>query len=218
MTELLLLVAGVAIGGLLVFMLRRAARRVPTTEVHSQTIFERVSAVGRLVGLEVCAKEIATSRKGWGWLPPLILSQAKLAMIFHFEKQYSIDLARLRPQDVHEFAPARFRLQLPPIEGALRLTDVTPYDIQAGRVLGLLDIIQVDAPTQKELMQSAQGQAAALYESNDARYLAEAQRSIERQLRSLLSLFSVQVEFEWPHAKEEKSLPPRVSQPAGAAK
>lgn len=98
--------------------------------------------------------------------------------------------------------PGRFRICLPPIEGVLRLTDVTPYDIQAGRVLGLLDIIQVNAPTQGELMRHAQTQAAGLYEQNAARYEAEARRSVERQLSSLLSLFHVEIDFTWRDAGE----------------
>lgn len=207
MAEALLIVMGVVVGTLgTVLVLRRFGARAPLETVRTQTIFERVSAVGRLVALEVCAKEIATSRKGWGWLPPIILSQAKLAMIFHFEKQYSIDLTRMRPDDVKKLGPDRYRVLLPPIEGALRLTDVTPYDIQAGRVLGLLDIIQVDAPTQQELMRNAQAQAAALYETNERRYDGEARRSVERQLRALLALFDVQVEFEWPAGGVETKL------------
>jgi hypothetical protein len=198
MAELLLIVTGLVIGGVLVaVVMRRIGGGAPVESLQTQTIFERVSAVGRLVGLEVCAKEIATSRKGWGWMPPLLLSQARLAMIFQFEKQYSIDLSRLAPRDVERVGPAKFRLALPPVEGTLRLTDVTPYDIQAGRMLGLLDVIQVDAPTQNDLMRSAQAQAAALYESSDARYLAEARRSVERQLRALLGLFGAGVEFVW---------------------
>lgn len=199
MAEALLIVMGVIVGGLVVAVaLRRLGAKAPVETVQTQTIFERVAAVGRLVALEVYAKEIATSRKGWGWMPPILLSQAKLAMIFHFEKQYSIDLARLRRESVREVAPGHYRLTLPPIEGSLRLTDVTPYDIQAGRVLGLLDIIQVDAPTQQELMRNAQQQAAALYEQNERKYASEAQRSVERQLRALLSLFHVHVDFDWP--------------------
>lgn len=191
------LVAGLLLAGLGLLALRRLGKKAPIERAQTQTIFERVSAVGRLVGLEVYAKEIATSRKGWGWLPPILLSQARLAMIFHFEKQYSIDLGLLSPADVEEMGPGRFRLRLPKIEGALRLTEVTPYDIQAGRVLGLLDIIQVDAPTQHELMKNAQSQAASLYEANDRKYGAEARKSIERQLRALLSLFEVELEFVW---------------------
>jgi len=199
MAEALLIVMGVIVGGLVVAIaLRRLGAKAPLETVQTQTIFERVAAVGRLVALEVYAKEIATSRKGWGWMPPILLSQAKLAMIFHFEKQYSIDLARLRKEHVKEISPGNYRITLPPVEGSLRLTDVTPYDIQAGRVLGLLDIIQVDAPTQQELMKSAQQQASALYEQNERKYAAEARRSVERQLRALLSLFQVHVDFEWP--------------------
>lgn len=216
MTHALLILVSGFVGVLAaVLVMRRIGRGAPVESIQTQTIFERVSAVGRLVGLEVCAKEIATSRKGWGWLPPILLSQAKLAMIFQFEKQYSIDLSRLRRKDVDEFSPGQYRVTLPPVEGSLRLTDVTPYDIQAGRMLGLLDIIQVDAPTQKDLMRSAQSQAAALYEASDPRYLSEAKRSIERQLRALLALFDVKIEFVWPERQEQTQAEPKV---AAAAK
>ena len=43
--------------------------------VVTQHITERVRSVGRLVALEVCAKEIATATSGIadGWLPPVLL-------------------------------------------------------------------------------------------------------------------------------------------------
>ena len=78
---------------------------------------------------------VATATKGWSWMPPLLLSQARVAMIFHFENQYSVDLRRITRDDVTEFAEGRFRVQMPPIESDLRLKDVIPYDIQDGRVL-----------------------------------------------------------------------------------
>ncbi|HCT46206.1 MAG TPA: hypothetical protein DF699_13435, partial [Phycisphaerales bacterium] len=99
---------------------------------------ERVRAVGKLVGLEVHAKEIATATKGFNWLPPILLSQAKVAMIFQFEKQYAVELGSLDERDVEDMGNGRFRVTLPPIVGSLRLMDVEPYDIQQGRVLGLV--------------------------------------------------------------------------------
>jgi hypothetical protein len=158
--------------------------------------------VGRLVGLEVYAKEIATSTKGWGWLPPILLSQARVAFIFHFEKQYSVDLTRLEPGDVEETGTTAdgqpcYTITLPPVEGSLRLTDLEPYDIQAGRVLMLLDVIQLNATTQKELIRRAQEQAAELYRKHDPKYQAEAQRAIEKHLTALLALFDVNVQIRW---------------------
>lgn len=176
--------------------LGRKAGRKPL-EVQTQLITERVRAVGKLVGLEVYAKEIATAKKGFAWLPPLLLSQARLAMIFHFEKQYSIDLRELRAEDIQDLGERRYRLRLPPIRGDLKLTDVVPYDVSDGRVLGLLDVIQMNAETQRELMVKAQEQASDLYRSNDARYMAEARSSIERHLGALLQLFDVTVELVW---------------------
>ncbi len=198
MTEAILILAGLVLGiGAILVVQRLFGRKAKVQTLHTHTVFEQVRAVGRLVGMEVCAKEIATSTKGFSWLPPILLSQARVAMIFQFEKQFSVDLARLRAEDVKETGPNQYRISLPAIEGVLRLVDVQPYDIQAGRVLGLLDIIQVDAATQGELMRKAQTQAADLYTTNDAKYAAEAKRSVERQLRSFLGLFGVEAQITW---------------------
>ncbi len=193
--------SGVLLAAVLILWLRRAGERAPEV-IRTDMLTERVRAVGKLVGLEVHAKEIATSKKGWAWLPPLVLSQAKLAMIFHFEKQYAVDLSRLKKTDVErlEDTPSdrpMFRIVLPDIEGALRLTDVTPYDVQAGRILGLLDVIQMNAERQKALIDTAQDQAASLFETNEARYINDAKRSIERHLGALFKLVDADVEFEW---------------------
>lgn len=198
--DLLLAIAiGIGVGVLATLILRAVLRRSPRGEVvrvdEVQVIAERVRAVSRLVGLEVSAKEIATARKGVAWLPPILLSQARLAMIFQFEKQYAVDLSKISPGDVENLTGMRYRLTLPAIEGTLRLIDVSPYDIQDGRVLGLLDVIQMNATTQKALMERAQEQAARLFETSDARYLGEARASVERQLKSLLGLFDAEVEI-----------------------
>lgn len=191
------LIVGAVIIGALVIVLRRKGDKAPLREVRSEMLAEKVRTVGKLVGLEVHAKEIATSTKGWAWLPPILLSQAKIAMIFSYEKQYFVDMRRIRISDVEELPDGRFRVWLPGVEGTLRLSDVSPYDIQAGRVLGLLDVIQMNAKTQKELMEEARKQAAHLFAKNDGRYLSEAKRSIGAQVTSLLSLFDVQVEVAW---------------------
>lgn len=189
------------LGGLVAWLvfskLRRVLPRFREEKLLVQTVVERVRAVGKLVGLEVCAKEIATATTGWAWLPPLLLSQARLAMIFNFEKQYIIDLSGIGPQDVTELAPGRFRVVLPPVQGQLRLLDVTPYDIQNARVLGLLDVVPMTADRQRDLMRKAQQQASILYEENDAKYLAAARLSIERHLQSLMDLFGIEVEVAW---------------------
>jgi len=198
--SVVLAVVAFVLGGLAAWVVvsrlpRRAFRR--EDRVGIQTVVERVRAVGKLVGLEVCAKEIATATSGWAWLPPILLSQARLAMIFHFEKQYTVDLARVGPEDVRELSRGRFSMRLPPIQGSLRLIDVTPYDIQAAKVLGLLDLVSMTADRQKDLMRKAQQQAAELYEASDERYLSAARLSVERHLRSLMELFGVDVEVAW---------------------
>ncbi len=174
------------------------------------TIAERVRAVGKLVGLEVCAKEIATATQGWSWMPPLVLSQARLAMIFNFEKRYWADLSRVSAADVRQEADGTFRVHLPAIEGALRLIDVVPYDIQNARVLGLLDVIPMTADRQKALMARAQHDAAGFLAANDERYASEARASVERQLHSLLSLFGVRVAIAWRAAAGETTSPQSI--------
>lgn len=203
---------GVAVAGLvvLVFMLLRRGQKAGLQDatVTVDLIAERVRAAGKLIGLEVCAKEIATAKKGWTWLPPLLLSPARLAMIFQFEKQYFVDLNKVSARDVSDFGDRRYQLLLPKIEGQLRLTDVTPYDIQDGKVCGLLDVIQMKAEAQGELMKRAQEQAAILFESADAGYLQEAKRSVQKQLTSLLALFDAEVDVIWKDDLESSDAEP----------
>ncbi len=195
---LLLVLIGLVVGagavGVGVFVLGRAApeRREVTA------IAERVRSVGKLIGLEVHAKEIATAKKGWSWMPPIVLSQARLAMIFQFEKQYFVDLAAIRPQDISSHGVGHFRIRMPPIQGSLRLMEVKPYDIQQGKALGLVDVIPMTAERQGALMDEAQTQAAELFDKSDERYHAQAIDSIERNIRSLLGLTGAVVEFVWP--------------------
>ncbi|MCB9838389.1 MAG: DUF4230 domain-containing protein [Phycisphaeraceae bacterium] len=199
MTELILLIAGIAIGVAALWLARRAFARNSSshTTIETTTVVDRVRSVGRLVGLEVSAKEIATSTRGLPWLPPAILSKARLAMIFQFEKQYAVDLTEIGAGDVRCARSGVWTVTLPPVEGRLRLTDVTPYDISAGKALGLFDVIPMDAKAQKQLMCSAQEQASSIYAQNEPRYAAEARRSIESQLTALLSMLDVSVELRW---------------------
>lgn len=195
-------VAGVLLAAAVFLVLRhkgtrKRGRAEPAVTDQAIVLAERVRSVGRLVGLEVMVKEIATASRGFHWMPPLLLSQAKVAMIFQFEKQYSIDLTRIEPTDIEQVGINRFRITLPAIEGTLRLSDVTPYDIQHGRVLGLFDVIPMTAERQTDLMAAAQRDAARLYEGKEPKYLAEAKRSVARHLSSLLELFGVKVEVVW---------------------
>lgn len=220
--DTLLLIGGPLVGAAVVLLaLRLFAGKAAETKIESEVIAERVRSVGKLVGLEVCAKEIATATTGLSWMPPLLLSQAKVAMIFHFERQYFVDLSEIQRHDVHKIEPGRYRLTLPPVKGDLRLTDVTPYDIQSGRVLGLLDVIQMNAQRQKDLMMRAQEQAAMLYTSGDARYKSDARASIERQLRTLFALFDAEVEMVWPGeapAQHRAGAEPRTYAESGPAR
>ena len=106
---------------------RSTAAPLEGAAITIDLIADRVRASGKLVGLEVCAKEIATATKGWKWLPPLVYSPARLAMIFQFEKQYYVDLNKVSPRDVSDFGDRNYQVILPPLEGQLRLTNVVPY-------------------------------------------------------------------------------------------
>lgn len=193
-TTMLIALMALVLGGVVAWViLRRVGREAPAT-VTAHVIAERVRSVGKLVGLEVMSKEIVTQTRGLSWLPPLLLSPARLAMIFCFEKQYYVDLARLRPEDVEHLGGRGYRITLPRIEGSLRLLDVTPYDIQSGKLLGLLDVFRMDAPAQKELMQRAQEEAQHLYEKHATRYEEEARRAVVRQVVGLLQMFDIEVE------------------------
>ncbi|MEO1716400.1 MAG: DUF4230 domain-containing protein [Planctomycetota bacterium] len=220
-----LIIAALGIGvGLLVaavvffaFLRPRTGKNLDNATITVDLIAERVRASGKLIGLEVCAKEIATATKGWKWLPPLVYSPARLAMIFQFEKQYFVDLNKVAARDVTDFGDRNYQLILPHIEGQLRLTNVIPYDIQDGKVCGLVDVIQMKAEAQAELMKRAQEQAAELFETSDAGYLEEARRSVTKQLTALLALFDANVDIVWkddieptPHEQPPLQLPESV--------
>ncbi|MEL7471992.1 MAG: DUF4230 domain-containing protein [Planctomycetota bacterium] len=195
------LVLGIALTWLL---LRRGGLPKPPSHTHSTIIAERVASVGKLVALEVNAKEIATAKQGWDWMPPLVLSQARLAMIFQFEQQFTVDLGGVTASDITPVGRGaegrrRYRVEMPEIEAALRLTDVTPYDIQHGRVLGLLEVIPMNAERQSELMRRAQDDATRLFGDGE-RYREAARGAAERQIGALLGLFDADVEIAWPEA------------------
>lgn len=216
----------VTLGGVLgvVAALKFAAWRrgkVKTVDrVVTQHITERVRSVGRLVALEVCAKEIATATSGIadGWLPPIIMSPARMAIIFQFRKQYFVDLSAIGAEHVQELpyeqderrrrmglAPRRrVRLTLPALQGELSLASMTPYDIQAGRILGLVDIIPMNADRQAALMSRAQEHAAKVFDDQDGTYKTQAAAAVETQLRSLLGLMGVQVEIVWSDAATQR--------------
>lgn len=190
-------VIGAGVAFYLVGVVKRGRKGGGVDTISLRMLTERVRAVGKLVGLEVHAKEIATATKGFNWLPPILLSQAKVAMIFQFEKQYAVELGSLDERDVEDLGNGRFRVTLPPIVGSLRLMDVEPYDIQQGRVLGLVDVINMNAERQNELMKTAQQQAAELFEKNDDRYEKQARDAIERQLQAIAKLFDGSLDIRW---------------------
>ncbi len=214
---LILVVLGGIVGVVLTARARawwRGKRHGKTLDrVVTQHITERVRSVGRLVALEVCAKEIATATSGIGdgWVPPLLLSQARVAIIFQFRKQYFVDLSGVGAEhiaelsDLHDerrqrmgLSPSRrIRLTLPPLASELGLTSLTPYDIQAGRILGLVDVIPMNADRQAGLMARAQEHAARVFDEQDGAYREQAAAAVEAQLRSLLGLMGVELEVVW---------------------
>ena len=206
---------GLLIAVVVVIVLRRRGRSdsLEGAKVTTEIIAERVRATGKLVGLEVSAKEIATAKKGWDWLPPLLMSPAQVAMIFHFDKQYSVELGQISASNIEHLGIGSYRLTLPPIEGQLRLTDVKPYDIQDGKVLGLLDVIQMKANAQGELMQKAQEEAAQLFEQSDQGYQEEAQRSIRKHLEALFHLIGAEVDVVWAELAEQAQQEPNRTKP-----
>lgn len=207
-----LMAVSLVLGGLVAFLLLRRPKKADAPmEIRVQTITERVRAVGKLVGLEVSAKEIATVKHGWSWLPPLLLTEARLAMIFQFEKQYHVDLSALAASDIERDDEGRVTITMPAIEGQLRLVDVKPYDIQQGKVLGLVDVIQMTAERQTALMAEAQKQAAGLFDRADSRYRAQAAEAIEKQIRQLLEHLDIECEVRW-RANAERSEPHRMAE------
>lgn len=226
---LVLVVLGGVVGVVIAMKLGAWRRGKLKTEdrVVTQHITERVRSVGRLVALEVCAKEIATATSGIadGWLPPIIISPARMAIIFQFRKQYFVDLAAIGSAQVTELPPAagndrrarmglatlpRIRVTLPAIQSELSLASMTPYDIQAGRILGLVDIIPMNADRQGALMARAQEHAAKVFEDQDREYTLQAAAAVEAQLRSLLGLMGVELELVWADA-------PRGAQPMSSS-
>ncbi|MFG0257851.1 MAG: DUF4230 domain-containing protein [Phycisphaerales bacterium JB043] len=209
MVTTILIVFAIGLGSGLVglFVLKRAlSRKRVSTTIHAHAVIDRVRETGRLVGLDVRAKEIATSTQGWGMLPALFFTQAKVAMIFEFEKQYAVDLSRLGEEDIERVGNDRVVIHMPRVESSLRLLSLTPYDIQAGRVLGLVDVIPMNAERQAALMDVARKQAVEVFEEADARYAAQAQRSIENRLRAVLRMSGVDAEFVWDQVENVEAL------------
>lgn len=208
----LILVAGCVVFGL---WLGRRSRAKPL-EVQTQMITERVRSVGKLVGFEVFAKEITTAKQGVNWMHPALVSQSRLAMIFHFEKQYYIDLEELRPEDIREVGPKRFRIVLPPVRGDLVTRDFEMYDISSGRVLGLIEVNPMSADRQNEMKRVAQQQAAHQFYQNDGKYEMKARTSLERTLSSLAEMLGAELEFEWaaPKAFANQQAAQQSAQPA----
>ena len=118
MTDLLI---GALVGGAALLFVLGIGRWLPKMLGAKKTLttvgmIDRVRTVGRLVSLEVCAKEIATSQTSLAWIPEILFRGRKLAMIFQFETDYFVDLSRLTPADIEELS-AYYAKQEPALEG-----------------------------------------------------------------------------------------------------
>ena len=190
---------------------RRAGRNKP--RVTCRGVTQQVSAVGRLVALDVNAKEIATATSGPDWLPPALLTRAKVALVFHFERQYALDLNALEAEDIVRLSPGRVRLRPPPIRSRTTLVDLEPYDIQSGKLFGLLEIIPMNAARQRRLMAAARESACTLSDADEQSHIALARASAEREIRRALQSLGLAVEFDWSRSVVERSEPAAAVEP-----
>lgn len=209
----LVFVLGGALGFVLLRNLKRGSKsRKPRVEVH--TIVDRVRAVGRLVGLEVSTKEITTQTSGgFKWIPSLLISPARLAVIFFFEAQYSVDLSELTVESVRHIEDNRYELTLPPVTDRFLFRDLEAYDIQSGKLLGLIEITGLDADTHNDLVQRARAEAESLFRQQADRYEQQARETIARQVVSLLGLFDVAVQIRFATPAPAAARPEGIGAP-----
>lgn len=200
MEFVLISLLSIVLGGGVMFILLRRSKggMAEPTRTLSESIVERVQSVGRLTGLEVSSKEITTQVKGgFKWIPKLVISPARLAVIFHFETHYYVDLGHLEVTDVRMVGPNQYEIVLPRIEHTFMLKELEAYDIQAGRLLGLLDITSLDAETHNDLMQRARTEAESMFQKQNERYSKQAERAVAQQMAALLQMFGVEVNVRW---------------------
>ncbi len=179
-----------------IFRRRRQPRR-KAPRVACSGVTQRVASVGRFVALEVTAKEIATASTGPQWLPPALLTRAKVAMIFHFRHEYTFDLAALGDGDITTQRTGRLRLRMPEMRSNTVLVDLEPYDIQSGKVFGLIEVIPMGAARQRKLMAAARQEAGTVGVEDEHAQRAMARSSAEKHIRKMLGHAGVMVDFDW---------------------
>jgi len=186
------------------FVFRRGRRvRSKGPRVTCSGVTQRVASVGRFVALEVTAKEIATASTGPQWLPPVLLTRAKVAMIFHFRHEYALDLAALSQGDITTTRSGRVRLRMPELKANTVLVDLEPYDIQSGKIFGLIEVIPMGAARQRTLMAAARKQAGTITEEDDQSQRAMARASAEKHIRRMLGHAHLAVEFDWSRSLQQ---------------
>lgn len=201
--------------GVLLFLRWKGVGKVER-EIDVHRIVERVRAVGKLVGFEVLHKEIVTEIEKLKWMPKMLVTPARVAMIFYFEKQYYIDLLKLSEADIEEIAPGRYMLTIPPLAGDFCVRQMEAYDIQSRKVVGLFDATGIDEQRFNHLMERAREEAENLYEKQADRYEVQARESIARLIKGLFDRFDIDVRIRFADQSEPINLSSRRTFRIGA--
>jgi hypothetical protein len=155
-------------------------------------VIHRLRGVGRLVALEVGAKEIITVTEGedtfWG-------RARKLIMVFTFQIQYSCDL-RSADVTVEPDGEGRFRVCLPPVERLTCLVDQQHHHDQAGSSWFGLVQKPFSAAERDALWHKARTQAEEAAGAGGG-HLEIAERQVISILTALFAPTGVQIEVEF---------------------
>ncbi len=179
-----------AAGGVMAWMIARRPRG-GGREVTAIISIEKMRSVGELIVLRVLAKEIVTQSEHWAgefgkrflsWL----WSDRKLAMVFEFDINFKYDL-RSSDFDIEDLGQGHFRLKMPTCHYDIAIKSSKVYDVQAGRLRLLPDVINVfggdvDQDDLNRLMEEAQSNI-----ERAAKELIDAKRAdIEQSARQTL--------------------------------
>ncbi len=196
------LFAGLLPGALGAWLLRR--KLSPRLDMTAHTVIDRIRGVGRLVALEVGAKEIVTVGEGddtlWG-------RARKLIMVFTFQIQYSCDLRAAEVHPGHD-GDGRFRVCLPPLERLTCLVDQQHHHEQPGSTwFGLVQrpfsAAERDAMWHQARTQAEQAAAAG------GGHLEIAERQVISLLTALFAPTGVQLDVDFAAAPAVE--PQRIS-------
>ncbi len=209
LTVLIIAAVAALIGAGATFWLQRRFRARPSI-VTTHSVVERIRAVGKLTGLEVSTKEITTQTKAsWKWVPRLVLSPARMALIFNFERHYFVELSELGEESVRKRSPREWEITLPALRNEFIFRGIEAYDIQAGRLLGLA-VDSLDAPTHNLLIEQAREESKKVFDRQDRAYRQQAMQVIAHQLRSLLAMFQIDVTVRFAGADSPEATGPMI--------